>query len=109
MQDKFTVTLGKRLKELRKQNKLTQDKFSELLGIDSKHLSRIECGKTQPSLNLIKNAAKIFDMELFEIFETNHIDSKEGLIYKINDILNVTDLENLKIIYKITKEISTLR
>lgn len=106
MQDEFTIILGKRLKELRKQKNFTQDKFSELLGIDSKHLSRIECGKTQPSLNLIKNAAKIFDIELFEIFETNHIDNEENLIFKINNILKKTNLENLKIIYKIVKEIT---
>lgn len=108
MQDEFTVILGKRIKELRKQNNLTQDKFSELLGIDSKHLSRIECGKTQPSLKLIKNAAQIFGIELVEFFETNHIDNEESLILKINAILNEINLEKLKIIYKITKEIDTI-
>lgn len=42
--------LGKRIKELRKNKGITQEALSEKAGIDSKHLSRIECGVNFPLL-----------------------------------------------------------
>ena len=106
MNDNIQYLLGKRFKELRKNKGYTQDKFSELLGIDPKHLSRIECGKTQPGLNLIKTAANIFDISLSKFFEIEHLENRENLILKINKIMQSAKDEQLRLIYKITKSIT---
>ena len=42
--------LGLRIKEIRQNRKISQDKLSEKLDIDPKYLSRIEVGKATPSL-----------------------------------------------------------
>lgn len=44
------VILGKRLREQRKLQNLKQDKFSEMVGISSIHLSEIERGNKTPSM-----------------------------------------------------------
>jgi len=49
--------LGERIKELRKAKKLSQDKLSEQIGIDPKHLSRIEVGNSYSSLSTLEKIA----------------------------------------------------
>ena len=40
------VLLGGRIKELRKIRGFSQEQLSEMVGVDSKHLSRIEVGRS---------------------------------------------------------------
>lgn len=42
--------IGMRIKKLRKERKMTQDRLSELSGISPQHLSQIESAKTKLSL-----------------------------------------------------------
>lgn len=101
----LTFLLGKRIKELRKSKKYTQDKFAELIGIDAKHLSRIECAKTQPSLNLLKKISSVLEIEIIELFKAEHFKTKDDLIKEINSILNNSNIEKVQLIYKILKSI----
>lgn len=45
--------LGARIKSLRTNKNLTQEKLSDIIGIASKHLSKVETGAKYPSLELI--------------------------------------------------------
>lgn len=47
-------SVGERIKEIRKNLKLTQGQFSKESGISQSHLSSIENGKDNPSTTLIK-------------------------------------------------------
>lgn len=105
MKDDLTCLLGKRIKELRKGKNFTQDKFAELIGIDAKHLSRIECAKTPPSLNLLKKISAILNVDIAEFFKTQHFKTKDELISEIDIILNNSDIEQVKLFYKILKSI----
>lgn len=54
--------IGERIKKLRKSQKITQDKLSELAGISPQHLSQIESAKTKlslPALVSICNALNV--------------------------------------------------
>ncbi len=101
MMHDLTFLLGNRIKELRRSKKFTQDKLAELIDIDAKHLSRIECGKTQPSLNLLKKIATVFEIDISELFKTQHIKTKTELITEINLILENSDLKLVQLYYKI--------
>jgi len=101
----LTFLLGNRIKELRKSKHLTQDKLAELLDIDAKHLSRIECAKTQPSLNLLKKISSVLEVDILELFRTQHFKTKEELIKEINTILNNSNLDSIQLYYKILKSI----
>ena len=102
--------LGARIKELRKNKKYTQDKFAELIGIDAKHLSRVECSRTQPSLNLLNKISQVLEIDILEIFkvESQNIEcfkNKEELIDEINLILSDTNFHKVRLFYKILKTI----
>ena len=60
--------LGKRIQELRKQRKLTQEKFAELVGIDAKNISKIESGRNYPSAETLASISKTLNVELYELF-----------------------------------------
>ncbi|MBP1543746.1 MAG: helix-turn-helix transcriptional regulator [Oscillospiraceae bacterium] len=47
--------IGARIKKIRKAQKITQDKLSELAGISPQHLSQIESAKTKLSLPALIN------------------------------------------------------
>ena len=105
MTDNLTYLLGKRIKELRKSRSFTQDKLAELIEIDAKHLSRIECAKTQPSLNLLKKISHVLEIDISELFKTQHFKTKEELIREINLILNDFSLNKVQDFYKILKSL----
>lgn len=102
--------LGARIKELRKSKKYTQDKFAELIGIDAKHLSRVECSRTQPSLNLLNKISQVLEIDILELFKIQHDEvqcfkNKKELIDEINLILDKVDTHKVKLFYKILKVI----
>ena len=69
------IVVGKKIKELRLLNGLTQEQLSEKIGIDNKRLSRIETGVTLPSLKIAKELTKLFDFNLYELID-NHAAEK---------------------------------
>ena len=60
--------LGARIKELRRQAGLTQEELAELVGLDSRHLSRLEVGRHFPSLNSLERIADALHVPLVEFF-----------------------------------------
>lgn len=106
MTNELLNSLGCRIRELRKSKNYTQDKFAELIGIDAKHLSRIECSKTQPSLNLLRKISSVLEIDISELFNNKHFKDKEDLIKEINLILNNSELNKVRLYYKILKIIT---
>ena len=96
------LLLGKRIKELRKQRKLTQENVSELIGIDTVSLSNIETGKYYPTAENLDKILNILKITPHELFDFEHLDSNDNLIQKINDMLNKNP-ERIKDVYKILK------
>ena len=105
MTDELLNSLGCRIRELRKSKNYTQDKFAELIEIDAKHLSRIECSKTQPSLNLLRKISCVLEIDISELFNNKHFKNKNDLIEEICLILNNSDLNKVRLFYKILKNI----
>ncbi|MBR3835641.1 MAG: helix-turn-helix transcriptional regulator [Clostridia bacterium] len=69
--------IGQRIKRIRKDNNLTQEKLAEILCVSTEHLSRIETGSYRPSLSLIEKISDIFKIEEQFIMFGNNFDKKE--------------------------------
>ncbi len=96
---------GKRIKELRKQKKLTQEQLGELVGIDYKQIGNIETGTyftTMPTLEKIANALEV---EIVELFNFNHNKNKDQLLKEIITLLENAQEEKIRFIYRIAKDI----
>ncbi len=81
--------LGKRIKDLRKKNDLTQEKLADFLGVTYKAVSKWECGVTVPDLSLIVPLAKLFRVSTDELLGNNFDDSEKRRL-EIEDLYKKT-------------------
>ncbi len=97
------ILLGKRIREYRKKHNLTQFQLAECLGIDDKHLSRIELGKNMPQANTILKLAEVFGIEVKDLFEFSYLKPASEIRRELNGLIqNLTD-EQLIMTYKYVK------
>lgn len=97
------ILLGKRIREYRQKYHLTQFQLAEKLGIDDKHLSRIELGKNMPQSSTITKLAEVFNVEPKELFEFYHLNSLQELRKDLNKIISELDDEKIILTYKYVK------
>ena len=96
------VIIGAKIKELRSLNGLTQEQLSEKLGIDNKRLSRIETGKSMPTLKIAKALEQLFDFSIYELISTtplNKIQLPNKIYIQSISILNSAKNDNERICY----------
>ena len=99
--DNLKKSLGQRIRELRIKNNLSQEELAELVSLDRRSISNIECGNTFPltSLNLIAKSLNTDLKNLFD-FDANSKNDKQ-LIETITKKLPELKSEQLKIIYRL--------
>ena len=60
---------GKRLRGIREQRRMTQERFAEALDLSVDFLSLIERGRNAPSFETLDNIAKRLKMSVAELFK----------------------------------------
>lgn len=96
---------GKRLKEIRKNKKLTQSELAEKLEVDEKYISRLETGISTPSFSLLEKISEKLNIDIQDLFVKTHYMSKDEILNDINNKLIKTTDNNLKLIHKIINNI----
>ena len=96
--------IGQKVKEIRKKSTLTQEAFSELIGIEPSSLSNIENGKSYPSMQTILNIMERFGVSPQDFFDFEYLKSEEDLECEILEIIKKQPYDNKKIIYKIINQ-----
>lgn len=64
------MAINEKLKYYRAKNNFTQTQVSAALGIDRSTYSYYELGKTIPSINMLSNIAKLFNVAIFDLLGT---------------------------------------
>lgn len=62
------LLLGKKIKELRKAHKYTQEQLAEKIGIGTPNISYFETGKFAPSIETLQKLAQVFGIEIYELY-----------------------------------------
>lgn len=96
---------GKRIRELREKNNLTQEKLAEILDLDYQTISRIETGSYFTSYENLEKFAKAFHVEIKDLFDTKHLEETINLEKEITKILKKATQDEKKLIYKIISSI----
>lgn len=97
------ILLGKRIKELRKAQGISQQQLAERANIDQRSLSHIECGDTFPSRALL-DLALTLNIELKDLFDFEHLEiSPSTMRDYIKTNIDFLDIETLKYVYRIIK------
>ena len=101
------MKLGEKIKLLRKSKKISQEDLAGMLKINRNYLSRIETGKSEPNATVLKNIAKIFNIDLnslLDVKEDNENSDKIKYIIENCKYLNDKDLDFIDRIIIVMKE-----
>lgn len=74
-----TKKIGGFLRELRKENGLTQEQLAEIIFVSGRTVSRWETGTNMPDLSILIELAEFYDVEIKEILEGER---KSGMMEK---------------------------
>lgn len=91
------VSIGKKLKALRKLKGITQEELSEVLHISYQAISKWENGLAQPDISIIPVIANYFAVTIDELFgyKLNALSNKERFIqFMVNNGMLKTEVEN---------------
>ena len=100
------ILLGKRIRELRKQKGLSQEKLSEIIDVDPTTISNIENGKNYPALTNLDNILNALNCNFLDVFDFEHKKKTSDLIDEINQKMkeNPNKIEDFyKIVIALTK------
>ena len=92
---------GRRIKELRKSKKMTQEQLSEILGLYQKQIGNIETGSYFTTMPNLEKLAEIFDVEIKDLFDFEHQKNKDEILNDIHKLLNTASEEQLNLIFRI--------
>ncbi|MDR0827531.1 MAG: helix-turn-helix domain-containing protein [Desulfovibrio sp.] len=98
--------LGNRIKALRINNHLSQEKLAENAGLNGKYLGEVERGKANISILNLSRLADVLHLPLLSLLTMEHERSREMLISELTDLLGVVDDRQLKIIYRIVEAVA---
>ena len=95
--------LGQRIKELRNKRGLSQQQLAEIVNIDQRNLSNIECGVTFPTRSL-SQIANALNVTLPELFDFDYLPQDENSMknYIVSRLENL-DSENITTLYRLVK------
>ncbi len=91
--------LGKRIQELRKSKKLTQEELAEKIGIGTPNISYFETGRFSPAIETLERIAKALDVEIYELYMFNPLKSAEEIRTELEKAI-YSDEKILRMLYK---------
>lgn len=103
MESKLQKLLGARIKELRNGRGLSQEKLAELIGIDVKHLSRVETGVNAPSVGRLESFSVALGVPVRSLFDYGHLDGRDEKLGDIGEMLKKLDENDLKIVFRVVR------
>ena len=73
------MTLGKHIRELRKQAQMTQEQMAEALGIHAASISKWENEATSPDISILPSLARLLHVSMDELFQfKQHLSKQEA-------------------------------
>lgn len=75
------MNFGSKIQMLRKNHGISQESLAEILKINRNYLSRIETGKSEPSLSVLKDIAQYFKVDIIALMDiqTNGSNTEEKI------------------------------
>ena len=98
--------IGLRIKELRKNKRLSQEKLAEKAETSPKYLSRMERGTENPTLDMFIKLADALEVEMWEIFDFGHIVSHKEFKEAIQRIARGADEPTLCLALKVIRALT---
>lgn len=91
-------TIGRRIKELRTKESLTQEKLAELCSLSIQHISNIENGRTKLALPALVNIANVLNTTVDFLLDSNLTSADSVYEYELYQLMNECDEKERKVI-----------
>lgn len=101
--------LGARIKEHRKARGLSQEQLAELIGIEQKHVSRLEVGKSYPTIDRLEKIALVLNVPMGSFFDTDSQSYDSEKASRLEQMIGELDSNYLNIIQQFTEIISEFK
>lgn len=100
--------IGKKIKRMRQNRGLTQEKLAEIIDVSQRTLSGIEIGENFATAETFDKIINALDTSTDELFMLEHLKDKVDLIDEINKMINKLsdNKDKIEYIYKFIKSIS---
>lgn len=95
--------LGLKIKEIRQQNGLTQDKLAEMVSCNTSHISNIENNHTKVSLNVLLAIANVLHTSIDYLLSEQYENLSLALDNEIMREISNCDIESKERILRIIK------
>ena len=89
---------GAAIRNARLENKLTQEKLAEVLGVTPVHVKQLEAGSRMPSLELLHTIAVTLNFSVDEAFFPAE-EKNMNMLDKLHRILNLCTPHDLRVVY----------
>src|SRR5207253_11124253 len=76
--------VGRKIRQLRRQRKLTQVELADRIGIHQSDLSRMEQGEYKVGIDTLLRILQTFDLNIGDFFEEN--DRAQNVVQKLNSL-----------------------
>ena len=89
-------TLGEKIKAARKAQKITQAALADRLGVHRSTVANYEIERRKPSLNEIKEIARILHVDVNYLLEGQEVNAEDELKTRANDVffdLNISEAD----------------
>ena len=100
--------LGGRIKELRRTRNLSQEELAEQIGVEPQHMSRIESGRSYPSIDRLEKISTALKVPLKEFFEFMHLEDAADRLENIDALAKGLSEERQRFIYRILKALQEM-
>jgi len=97
--------LGARIKEIRRKQRLSQEKLAERAGISAQYISNIERGRENPTLDLLLRLADALKVSLGEMCDFESLEDRRKVRAAIHQMLRTGDPEHLRVAFKVLKDV----
>lgn len=95
--------VGKRIKQYRQKNALTQFRLGELVDINQRQIALIESGKSFPSLATLVNLSNVFNCKIADLFEMGNTTPEKDLKELLKQEIEKADYNDCKRLYSVMK------
>ena len=92
-------TVGLRIREIRKNKKISQEELANSTGINCRTILWIENGHTIPTLDTLVKISQSLDCDITDFFETEHLKSRDEILSDIYDKLKIISDDDLRKFY----------
>lgn len=97
MSDKIKKELGRRIRDIRKIKRITQEKLAEKADVSLSYIAMLEGGKRNPTLDFIVKIAKGLNIEIYQLLVSSDLElmSDRAILKKIKEMIAILEEREL--------------